>query len=79
MLRTRGITTLSDDDVDNWSETSSLYEEDVTLMQAAFRGHLSRRNYLDRKSRFENEESDNEYVNESRRFRRYASRVIIFK
>ena len=80
LLRTRGITALSDDDdVDNWSETSSLYEEDVTLMQAAFRGHLSRRNILERKSRLENEDKDNEYTNESHRFRRYVSEIIIFK
>jgi len=70
LLRTRRVATLSDDDVDNMSETSSLYEEDVTLMQAAFRGHLSRRNLLDRKNRFEDYDSDYDDTNQPLRPRR---------
>ena len=76
LLRTRRVATLSDDDVDNMSETSSLYEEDVTLMQAAFRGHLSRRNLLDRKNRFEDYDSDYDDTNQPLRPRRFVLRII---
>ena len=59
------------------SETSSLYEDDVMLMQAAFRGHLSRRDLLDRKSQFVHEESDEDHMNYPPRFRRYVLKIII--
>ena len=76
LLRTRRVATLSDDDVDDMSETSSLYEEDVTLMQAAFRGHLSRRDLLDRKNRFEDDDSDYDHTKQPFRPRRFVLIII---